>query len=158
MNAAVVEGMCTVDTGALTRAADLLTSARRLLLVGNGGSAFVAQAAVLRSVSIGCPADAPADAVTQQITARLLGLGPEGVCVPIGSSGASAWTDYFWPALVLQRTDLVLQIGVRSFLFAEDENWGAVMADSGLACLPIFALYLLLQRQVLDAFVRSGLR
>lgn len=70
----------------------------------------------------------------------------------------SAWNDYFWPALVLQRTDSVLQIGVRSFLSAEGDNWGAVMAASGLACLPIFALYLLLQRQVLDAFVRSGLR
>ncbi|KAA9154304.1 carbohydrate ABC transporter permease [Amycolatopsis acidicola] len=70
----------------------------------------------------------------------------------------SAWNDYFWPALVLQRTDSVLQIGVRSFLSAEGDNWGAVMAASGIACLPIFALYLVLQRQVMDAFVRSGLR
>ncbi|MDA3624430.1 carbohydrate ABC transporter permease [Saccharopolyspora sp. WRP15-2] len=70
----------------------------------------------------------------------------------------SAWNEYFWPALVLQRTDSVLQIGVRSFLSAEGDNWGAVMAASGLACLPIFVLYLLLQRQVVDAFVRSGLR
>jgi len=33
------------------------------------------------------------------------------------------------------------------------------MAASGLpACLPIFVLYLVPQRQVIDAFVRSGLR
>lgn len=70
----------------------------------------------------------------------------------------SAWNDYFWPALVLQRTDSVVQIGVRGFLSAEGDNWGAVMAASGMACLPIFALYLVLQRQVMDAFVRSGLR
>ncbi|WP_037361007.1 carbohydrate ABC transporter permease [Amycolatopsis orientalis] len=70
----------------------------------------------------------------------------------------SAWNDYFWPALVLQRTDSVVQIGVRGFLSAEGDNWGAVMAASGIACLPIFALYLFLQRQVMDAFVRSGLR
>ncbi|MFF5993036.1 carbohydrate ABC transporter permease [Prauserella flavalba] len=70
----------------------------------------------------------------------------------------SAWNDYFWPALVLQRTDSVLQIGIRGFLSAEGDNWGAVMAASGIACLPIFVLYLVLQRQVMDAFVRSGLR
>lgn len=70
----------------------------------------------------------------------------------------SAWNDYFWPALVLQRADSVLQIGIRGFLSAEGDNWGAVMAASGVACLPIFVLYLVLQRKVMDAFVRSGLR
>ncbi|SFP70449.1 carbohydrate ABC transporter permease [Amycolatopsis rubida] len=70
----------------------------------------------------------------------------------------SAWNDYFWPALVLHRSDSVLQIGIRGFLSAEGNNWGAVMAASGIACLPIFALYLFLQRQVMDAFVRSGMR
>lgn len=70
----------------------------------------------------------------------------------------SSWNDYFWPALVLQRTNSVVQLGVRSFLGAEGDNWGAVMAASGVACLPIFAVYLLLQRHVINAFVRSGLR
>jgi multiple sugar transport system permease protein len=32
------------------------------------------------------------------------------------------------------------------------------MAASGLACLPIFVLYVVLQRRVVNAFVRSGLR
>jgi len=32
------------------------------------------------------------------------------------------------------------------------------MAASSLASLPIFAIYALLQRQVIDAFVRSGLK
>ncbi|MEV0700402.1 MurR/RpiR family transcriptional regulator [Saccharopolyspora sp. NPDC050389] len=90
VSAAVAEGMSTVDTGALARAADLLTGAQRLLFVGNGGSAFVAQAAALRFVSTGLPADAPADAVTQQITARL--LGSADVCVAVSSSGANELT------------------------------------------------------------------
>jgi ABC-type glycerol-3-phosphate transport system permease component len=34
-----------------------------------------------------------------------------------------SWNDYFWPVLVLQRTDSVVQLGVRSFLGAEDDNW-----------------------------------
>jgi ABC-type maltose transport system permease subunit len=32
------------------------------------------------------------------------------------------------------------------------------MAASTLACLPIFAVYVVLQRQVVEAFVRSGLK
>ncbi|CAJ63011.1 MULTISPECIES: carbohydrate ABC transporter permease [Frankia] len=70
----------------------------------------------------------------------------------------SAWNEYFWPALVLQRANSVIQLGIRGFLTQEGDDWGAVMAASGLACLPVFALYLAMQRQVIDAFVRSGLR
>lgn len=70
----------------------------------------------------------------------------------------TAWNEYFWPALVLQRANSVIQLGIRGYLTQEGNDWGAIMAASGLACLPIFALYLVLQRQVVDAFVRSGLR
>ncbi|MFC6012931.1 carbohydrate ABC transporter permease [Nocardia lasii] len=70
----------------------------------------------------------------------------------------SAWNEYLWPSLVLRQSTALLQVGVRSFLGAEGDNWGAVMAASGLACLPIFLIYLFLQRYVVDAFVRSGLK
>lgn len=70
----------------------------------------------------------------------------------------SAWNEYLWPALILRQSDALVQIGIRSFLGAEGDNWGAVMAASGLACLPIFLIYLFLQRYVVDAFVRSGLK
>lgn len=70
----------------------------------------------------------------------------------------SAWNEYFWPAMVLQRSDSVVQVGIRGFMGAEGNNWGALMAASGLACLPILLLYVVLQRHVIDAFVRSGLK
>ncbi|BAH51942.1 carbohydrate ABC transporter permease [Rhodococcus opacus] len=70
----------------------------------------------------------------------------------------SAWNEYLWPSLVMRQSNAVVQIGIRSFLGAEGNNWGAVMAASGLACLPIFLIYLFLQRYVRDAFVRSGLK
>lgn len=70
----------------------------------------------------------------------------------------TAWNEYLWPSLVLRKSTALLQVGVRSFLGAEGDNWGAVMAASGLACLPIFLIYLFLQRYVVDAFVRSGLK
>ncbi|WP_066065742.1 carbohydrate ABC transporter permease [Frankia sp. EI5c] len=70
----------------------------------------------------------------------------------------TAWNDYLWPALVLPRANSVVQLGIRGFMGAEGDAWGAIMAASGLACLPIFSIYLVMQRQVVDAFVRSGLR
>lgn len=70
----------------------------------------------------------------------------------------SAWNDYTWPLIVMQQSTGVVQVGIRSFLGAEGNNWGAIMAASGLACLPVFVLYLLLQRRIVDGFVRSGLK
>jgi ABC-type glycerol-3-phosphate transport system permease component len=71
----------------------------------------------------------------------------------------SAWNEYLWPTLVLQQNqNALIQVGIRSFLGAEGNNWGAVMAASGLACVPIFLIYIFLQRYVVDAFIRSGLK
>jgi len=49
-----------------------LALAQRLLVIGNGGSAPVAQDAALRFIMIGRPAEAPADTITQLLSARLL--------------------------------------------------------------------------------------
>jgi ABC-type glycerol-3-phosphate transport system permease component len=70
----------------------------------------------------------------------------------------NAWNEYFWPALVLQRANSVLQLGLRSFMGTEGNDWGPMMATAGLACLPVLMLYLLLQRRIVDGFVRSGLK
>ncbi|MDV7173515.1 carbohydrate ABC transporter permease [Gordonia amicalis] len=70
----------------------------------------------------------------------------------------NAWNEYFWPAMILQRAGSVVQIGLRSFMTAEGTNWGAMMALAGMTCLPVFVLYLLMQRHVVNAFVRSGLK
>jgi ABC-type glycerol-3-phosphate transport system permease component len=51
-----------------------------------------------------------------------------------------------------------LQLGIQGFLNSVTVNYGALMAAAGLATLPIFAIYALLQRRVVNAFVRSGLR
>lgn len=73
----------------------------------------------------------------------------------------TAWNEYFWPAMVLQRSNNMLQLGLRSFMISEGAQgtyWGPLMAVAGLACLPIFALYLVLRRHIVSAFVRSGLK
>jgi len=70
----------------------------------------------------------------------------------------NSWNEYFWPLLVYRTPDSVIQLGIQNFLQAATVNYGALMAASGLATLPIFAIYALLQRRVVNAFVRSGLR
>ncbi len=70
-----------------------------------------------------------------------------------------AWNDYFWPLLVSNRMETgVLQLGLQAFFTQEGDLWGPMMAAATLTALPIFVVYLALQRQVIDSFVKSGLR
>lgn len=71
----------------------------------------------------------------------------------------SAWNDYFWPLLLIRRVEnSVVQIGLQFFMTQEGNDWGPLMAATTLASLPILLLYLLLHRQVIDSFMRSGIR
>lgn len=71
----------------------------------------------------------------------------------------STWNEYFWP-LLLSRTpeNSVIQIGIQMFITTEGNAWGPLMAASTMASLPILILYVLLQRQVVQSFMKSGLR
>ena len=71
----------------------------------------------------------------------------------------STWNEYFWP-LLLSRTaeNSVIQIGIQMFMTAEGNAWGPLMAASTLACLPVLLIYVVLQRQVVQSFMRSGIR
>ena len=71
----------------------------------------------------------------------------------------STWNEYFWP-LLLTRTpeNSVVQIGIQMFMTSEGTQWGALMAASTLASLPIFILYIVLQQQVVSSFMKSGIR
>ena len=69
-----------------------------------------------------------------------------------------AWNEYLWPLVVYNSPDSVLQVGIRDMLNVNSPNYGALLAAAGLSILPLLILYLILQRRVVDAFVRSGLR
>jgi DNA-binding MurR/RpiR family transcriptional regulator len=71
-------------------AAAAIAGARRVLIVGNGGSGPAAQMFALRLTTTGRFCEAPYDAVTQQLTARL--LTPDDVCVAISDSGMNGIT------------------------------------------------------------------
>jgi sn-glycerol 3-phosphate transport system permease protein len=71
----------------------------------------------------------------------------------------SSWNDYFWPLLVTRSQEsAVIQIGLQMFMTQEGNQWGPLMAASSLATLPILAIYVVLQRRIVDSFLRSGLK
>lgn len=71
----------------------------------------------------------------------------------------STWNEYFWP-LLLSRTaeNSVIQIGIQMFMTAEGNQWGPLMAASTLASLPVLIIYVVLQHQVVQSFMKSGIR
>jgi sn-glycerol 3-phosphate transport system permease protein len=70
-----------------------------------------------------------------------------------------AWNEYFWPLLVTKKSeDSMIQVGLQLFLQAEGNAWGPLMAAATMSMLPVFVLYFAAQRQIMEAFVRSGVR
>lgn len=71
----------------------------------------------------------------------------------------STWNEYFWP-LLLSRSppNSVVQIGIQMFMSSEGTQWGPLMAASTMASLPILVIYVVLQRQVIQSFMKSGIR
>ncbi len=80
----------TVNLEAFTRAAALVADARRILLVGAGGSAAAVSAIALRFMSVGIVVDAPQDPTLQLLACRL--LVPGDVVLAISDSGENSST------------------------------------------------------------------
>lgn len=70
------------------------------------------------------------------------------------------WNQYFWPLLVLTKpTSRTLTIGLQQFLDHEMGNrWGPFMATATLASLPIIIIYICIQKNIINAFVTSGIK
>lgn len=71
----------------------------------------------------------------------------------------TCWNEYFWPLLLTSRLeDATIQIGLQMFMSSETNLWGPLMAAAAITSLPILLVYLLMQRQIIDSFVKGGLR
>lgn len=79
-----------VDMESFEAAAAILDSARRVLWVGIGTSAPLAQDAAYRFRAIGIDSEAPADAHVQHVAGRL--LAPDDACVAISHTGSTRET------------------------------------------------------------------
>lgn len=87
---ALKEAASTVDRGDFARTVDVISNARKVLFVGVGTSAPLAQDAAYRFLTIGVEAEAPADVHVQHVRARL--LGPGDACIAISHTGATQET------------------------------------------------------------------
>ncbi|MBO5284183.1 MAG: carbohydrate ABC transporter permease [Lachnospiraceae bacterium] len=71
----------------------------------------------------------------------------------------TSWNDYMWPMLVVRNLENApIQIGLKSFVSSDVNLWGSLMAATTVSCLPIFILYLLLQRNIVDSFMKWGIK
>jgi RpiR family carbohydrate utilization transcriptional regulator len=86
----LTEGHTTIDPTAFTQAVADIRTARRVLFVGVGTSAPIAQDAAYRFATIGVVSDAPPDVHVQHVAARLLKRGD--VCLAISHTGATRET------------------------------------------------------------------
>ena len=71
----------------------------------------------------------------------------------------NSWNDYMWPRLVVNNLDNApIQIGLKSFVSSDANLWGSLMAATTVSCIPILILYLLLQRNIVDSFMKWGIK
>jgi len=87
---ALKDSIFTVGARQFEEAVETLGGARRVLLVGVGTSALLAQDAAYRFLSIGVHAEAPSDVHHQHVAARL--LGKDDVCFAVSHTGATRET------------------------------------------------------------------
>lgn len=87
VGASVPAMVALLDHADVARVVDLLATAGRVLVVGNGLSAPLAVDAAARMVGIGRHAEAPLDVISQQVSARQLGA--DDALLVISGSGAN---------------------------------------------------------------------
>lgn len=84
------DSLSTVEVREFEEAVKVLRRARRVLFVGVGTSAPLAQDAAYRFLTIGVRAEAPPDVHAQHVAARL--LKPKDVCLAVSHTGATRET------------------------------------------------------------------
>ncbi|WP_230398123.1 carbohydrate ABC transporter permease [Novisyntrophococcus fermenticellae] len=71
----------------------------------------------------------------------------------------NSWNDYMWPMLITKKLEQApIQIGLKSFVGADVNMWGSMMAATTVSCLPILIIYLVLQRNIVDSFMKWGIK
>ncbi len=70
-----------------------------------------------------------------------------------------SWNNFLWPLVVLKSSEkFTLTIGLFEFRSIYAVNWGAIMAGSFLATIPILVLFLLLQKYYVSGITFGALK
>lgn len=71
----------------------------------------------------------------------------------------NSWNDYMWPMLLSGKVeDAPLQIGLKMFVSSDVNMWGSLMAATTVSCIPILAVYLVMQKNIVNSFMKWGLK
>ena len=63
----------------------------------------------------------------------------------------STWNTFFWPFLVTSRDSMfTIQVGLKTFKFANETLFAPMMAGATLSALPMFILFFALQKYFLE--------
>ncbi len=69
------------------------------------------------------------------------------------------WNAFIWPLIVIQTPAMrTLPVGIALFSGEAGSAWHLIMAASSLAVLPVLAVFVILQRQIIEGIVLTGLR
>ncbi len=69
------------------------------------------------------------------------------------------WNAFLWPLIVIQTPAMrTLPVGIALFSGEAGSSWHLIMAASSLAVLPVLAVFVLLQRHIIEGIVLTGLR
>ncbi|MDR2029394.1 MAG: carbohydrate ABC transporter permease [Treponema sp.] len=71
----------------------------------------------------------------------------------------TTWNDFLGPMIYLTRTELkTIQIGLRMFISQYSSEYGLIMAASVVALIPVFLIFLSLQRYFIQGIATSGIK
>ncbi|AEE97192.1 carbohydrate ABC transporter permease [Mahella australiensis] len=71
----------------------------------------------------------------------------------------STWNDYTWPLIIIQKEELrTVQLALSLFRQETYTEWNLLMAATTLVILPVFIVFLLLQKYFVEGIVTSGLK
>jgi multiple sugar transport system permease protein len=90
------------------------------------------------------------------------------ICMPLCRPAISAvailtfittWNAFLWPLLVLTQTkSQTIPVGLSSLIGGSAIQYAETMASSVLGILPLFAVFLLLQRRIVQGVAQTGIR
>ncbi len=70
-----------------------------------------------------------------------------------------SWNAFLWPFLIIRSDEMAtLPIALSRYHAFANQRWDAIMAAATLVALPILLLYLVIQRQFVDAMTMTGLK
>ena len=74
-------------------------------------------------------------------------------------SFVGAWTSFLWPVIVLRSRDrFVLNVGIATMVGPYNVPYGAILAASALATIPVIVFFLFMQRHFVDGLTAGALK